>query len=63
MPISDDLSFDIDRFLAQNPFGSVGDPNAVDMGGMEQIWDWQDLHLDAFAQSGGQTSDKAGRGS
>lgn len=48
--ISDDLSFDIDQFLAQNPFGTVGDPSAVDMGGMEQIWDWQDLHLDAYAQ-------------
>jgi hypothetical protein len=48
--ISDDLSFDIDQFLAQNPFGGVGDPSAVDMGGLEQIWDWQDLHLDAYAQ-------------
>ncbi|KAI4919382.1 hypothetical protein J4E90_001516 [Alternaria incomplexa] len=50
MTISDELSFDIDQFLAQNPFGTVGDPAAVDMGGMEQIWDWQDLHIDVYAQ-------------
>ncbi|KAJ5031495.1 hypothetical protein PSV08DRAFT_197189 [Bipolaris maydis] len=63
MPISDALAFDIDQFLAQNPFGSVGDPNAVDMGGMEQIWAWQDLHLNAYAQSGGHsTSDTTGQG-
>jgi len=48
----DDLSFDIDQFLAQNPFGHVGDPNALDMGGMEQIWDWEDLHLDVYSQNG-----------
>jgi hypothetical protein len=48
--ISDDLAFDIDQFLAQNPFGAVGDPSAVELGGMEQIWDWQDLHLDGYAQ-------------
>ncbi|CAN9317205.1 unnamed protein product [Alternaria alternata] len=48
--ISDDLSFDIDQFLAQNPFGTVGDPSAVDMGGMEQIWDWQDLRLNSYTQ-------------
>jgi hypothetical protein len=45
MPIPDDLAFDIEQFLAQNPFGTVGDPSALDMGGMEQIWDWEDLHL------------------
>jgi hypothetical protein len=50
LTISDELSFDIDQFLAQNPFGTVGDPAAVDMGGMEQIWDWQDLHIDVYAQ-------------
>ncbi|EMD68428.1 hypothetical protein COCSADRAFT_156859 [Bipolaris sorokiniana ND90Pr] len=63
MPISDALSFDIDQFLAQNPFGNLGDPNAVDMGGMEQIWAWQDLHLNAYAHNGGHsTSDTAGQG-
>jgi hypothetical protein len=46
MTIPDDLAFDIEQFLAQNPFGTVGDPSALDMGGMEQIWDWEDLHLD-----------------
>jgi len=50
--IPDDLLFDIDRFLAQNPFGHLGDPNALDMGGMEQIWDWEDLHLDVCPQNG-----------
>lgn len=45
MPYLDDLSFDVDRFLAQNTFGSA---HALDMGGMEQIWDWQDLNLDQF---------------
>lgn len=45
MPILSDLSFDVDQFLAQNPFGSA---NAPDMGGMEQIWDWEDLNLDQF---------------
>lgn len=46
MAAPDDLSFDLEQFLAQNPFGSLGDPSALDMGGMEQIWDWEDLHLD-----------------
>lgn len=63
MPISDALSFDIDQFLAQNPFGSVGDPNAVDIGGMEQIWAWHDLHLNAYAHNGAHgTSDTTGQG-
>ncbi|KAF1830678.1 hypothetical protein BDW02DRAFT_572790 [Decorospora gaudefroyi] len=52
MTMTDDLSFDIDQFLAQNPFGSVGDPSALDMGGMEQIWDWDNLHLDGYTQQG-----------
>ncbi|KAL6158368.1 hypothetical protein ACJQWK_03872 [Exserohilum turcicum] len=54
IPISDDLAFEIDQFLAQNPFGTVTHsiPDAVDMGGMEQIWDWQNLNLDAFPQQG-----------
>ncbi|CAE7194362.1 hypothetical protein PTNB73_08631 [Pyrenophora teres f. teres] len=50
--MQDDLNFDIDQFLAQNPFGHLGDPNALDMGGMEQIWDWEDLHLDVYTQAG-----------
>jgi hypothetical protein len=52
MTVTDDLSFDIDQFLAQNPFGDVGDPSALDMGGMEHIWDWGSLHLDAYSQQG-----------
>jgi hypothetical protein len=43
--VTSDLSFDVDQFLAQNPFGSA---TAPDMGGMEQIWDWEDLNLDQF---------------
>lgn len=49
---TDDLSFDLDQFLAQNPFGDIGDSTTLDMGGMEQIWDWEDLHLDGFSNSG-----------
>lgn len=45
MPMVNDFSFDVDHFLAQNPLGSA---NALDMGGMEQIWDWEDLNLDQF---------------
>ncbi|KAA8620005.1 hypothetical protein A1F94_004482 [Pyrenophora tritici-repentis] len=52
MTMQDDLNFDIDQFLAQNPFGHLGDLNALDMGGMEQIWDWEDLHLDVYTQAG-----------
>lgn len=66
IPISDELAFDIDQFLAQNPFGTIGNPNpdAADMGGMEQIWDWQNLNLDAFSQQGGPPGpDVAGQGS
>ncbi|CAO2658571.1 Nn.00g062940.m01.CDS01 [Neocucurbitaria sp. VM-36] len=47
-----DLSFDLDQFLAQNPFGNSGNTSAVDMGGMEQIWDWENLHLDGFSNNG-----------
>ena len=60
--ISDDLSFDIDQFLAQNPFGTVGDPSAVDMGGMEQIWDWQDLRLNSYTQGDSHGWDNNGSG-
>jgi hypothetical protein len=52
---TDDLSFDLDHFLANHPFGELGDPTALDMGGMEQIWDWEDLHLDGFSQPGSTT--------
>ncbi|EUC26758.1 hypothetical protein COCCADRAFT_31537 [Bipolaris zeicola 26-R-13] len=63
MPISDALAFGVDQFLALNPFGSFGDPNAVDMGGMEPIWAWHDLHPNAYTHSGGHsTSDTTGRG-
>lgn len=51
----DDLSFDLDNFLANNPFGDFGDPAAIDLGGMEQIWDWEDLHLEGFSQPGSTT--------
>ena len=44
-PTLQDVLFDVDQFLAQNPLGG-GD--ALDMGGMEQIWDWEDLNLDQF---------------
>jgi hypothetical protein len=44
-PSLQDVSFDVDNFLAQNPLGSAA---ALDMGGMEQIWDWEDLNLDQF---------------
>lgn len=45
MPCFDNSSFDVDEFLAQNPLGSAAE---LDMGGMEQIWDWEDLNLDQF---------------
>lgn len=45
MPILHDLPFDVDQFLSQNPFGSA---TALDMGGMEQIWNWEDLNLEQF---------------
>ncbi|KAF3007742.1 hypothetical protein E8E13_009959 [Curvularia kusanoi] len=45
MPTSNDVFFDVDEFLAQNPIGSAA---ALHMGGMEQIWDWDDLNLDQF---------------
>lgn len=45
MPCFNDSSFDVDQFLAQNPLESAA---GLDMGGMEQIWDWEDLNLDQF---------------
>lgn len=44
-PTLHDVLFDVDEFLAQNPLGSAA---ALDMGGMEQIWDWEDLNLHHF---------------
>lgn len=44
----DQLSFDLDNFLANNPFGDLFNPATFDMGGMEQIWEWENLHLDVF---------------
>lgn len=44
-PTTDDLSFDLDQFLQQNPFGNSGQ---LDIGGLEQVWDWDNLNLDAF---------------
>jgi hypothetical protein len=42
---TDDLSFDVEEFLQQNPFG---DSSAIDIGGLEQIWDIDSLNLDLF---------------
>lgn len=52
MTASDQFSFDLDQFLANNPFGDMSNSETLDMGGMEQIWDWENLHLDAFPQNG-----------
>ncbi|KAF1921752.1 hypothetical protein BDU57DRAFT_437295 [Ampelomyces quisqualis] len=52
MSTSNDLFFDLDHFLANNSFGDLGNATQLDMGGMEQIWDWEDLHLDGFLQPG-----------
>jgi hypothetical protein len=42
---SDNLALDMELFLAENP---VGDSPQLDIGGLEEIWDWQTLNLDAF---------------
>ncbi|KAF2127446.1 hypothetical protein P153DRAFT_377670 [Dothidotthia symphoricarpi CBS 119687] len=52
MTTTDDLCFDLDQFLAQNPFGAFGNQSALDMGGMEQIWDWENLNLDGQVEQG-----------
>ncbi|KAF2662121.1 hypothetical protein K491DRAFT_700446 [Lophiostoma macrostomum CBS 122681] len=44
-PTTDDLSFDVEEFLQQNPFG---DSSSIEIGGLEQIWDIDSLNLDAF---------------
>lgn len=43
MATTDDLAFDMDQFLAQNPFSSS---SSLDIGGMEVVFDWDDLNLD-----------------
>jgi hypothetical protein len=45
MNTTDDLSFDLDQFMAQNPFGAA---DQLDIGGMEAIWNWDELNLDGF---------------
>jgi hypothetical protein len=55
MTTSDDFSFDLDHFLANNPFGDIDGSVTLDLGGMEQIWDWENLNLDGFAQNGSTT--------
>lgn len=55
MTTPDDISFDLDYFLSNNPFGELDNSAALDMGGMEQIWDWENLHLDGVSQSGSTT--------
>lgn len=47
---SGDFSFDLDQFLANNDlFNDLGATGTFDLGGMEQIWDWENLHLDGVA--------------
>lgn len=41
---NDGISFDMDQFLAV-PFGETPQ---LDIGGLEEIWDWDTLNLDAF---------------
>ncbi|KAF2690949.1 hypothetical protein K458DRAFT_412264 [Lentithecium fluviatile CBS 122367] len=53
MTITDDLSFDLDQFLAQNPFGPS---TQLDIGGMEQIWDWENLNLDGIVPQNPQSN-------
>jgi hypothetical protein len=52
MTTTEDFSFDLDHFLAVNPFGDLRSPTSFDMGGMEQIWDWEDLHLEDCSHNG-----------
>ena len=49
---ADQFSFDLDNFLENNPFGDLSDAANLDLGGMEQIWDWEDLNLNALPQDG-----------
>ncbi|KAL5371577.1 hypothetical protein DPSP01_014169 [Paraphaeosphaeria sporulosa] len=43
MTTTDDLAFDVDQYLAQNPFGSSSN---LEIGGMEVVCNWDDLDLD-----------------
>ncbi|KAF2710578.1 hypothetical protein K504DRAFT_501836 [Pleomassaria siparia CBS 279.74] len=45
IPFNDGLSFDMENFFAQYSFKEATQP---DIGGLEQIWDWDTLNLDAF---------------
>jgi hypothetical protein len=45
IPTSDDLSFNLDEYLAQNPFE---DPSELDIDGIEAIWDWENLNLEGY---------------
>jgi hypothetical protein len=45
MPANDGLAFDMEQFLAENPFG---DELQLNIGGLEEIWDWDTLNLDSF---------------
>jgi hypothetical protein len=47
------LSFDFDQFLAQSSFETS---NQLDMGGMELIWDWQDLNLEGLVSQNWETT-------
>ncbi|KAH8730344.1 hypothetical protein GQ44DRAFT_723776 [Phaeosphaeriaceae sp. PMI808] len=49
---SEDVSFYLEQFYARNPFGDLGTSANFDLGGMEQIWDWETLHLDDFTHNG-----------
>ncbi|ORY11153.1 fungal-specific transcription factor domain-domain-containing protein [Clohesyomyces aquaticus] len=46
---TDDISFDLDEFLRQDPFGNSA---RLDIGGMEEIWDWENLNLDIYFDQG-----------
>lgn len=48
-------TFDLDHFLANNPFGDLSNTAALDIGGIEQIWDWDGLNIDVFPQNGALT--------
>ncbi|KAF2004882.1 hypothetical protein P154DRAFT_21295 [Amniculicola lignicola CBS 123094] len=48
-PTTDDLSFDLDQFLQQNPLDTSVE---LDFGGLEEIWTYGDLNLDSFLNQG-----------
>jgi hypothetical protein len=43
MATADDFAYDMEQFMAQNPFGSSSN---LDIGGMEVVFDWDELNLD-----------------